>query len=163
MGNQPDRSGHEDVALVKGLMALRDELDRLRRELQEAQAELQAARDSDARIKELERSLSISRKECETLRAELQERVQEQEENSRRAANHVQAQAAATEHSEAGLKPIDQLSPDQWPAAGTLPAEADPQVEALTVQLQECRSANQRLQSLLKVFGMVRNLDHPGW
>jgi uncharacterized Zn finger protein (UPF0148 family) len=152
-------SGHEDAALVQGLMALRDELDRLRRELQDAQSELEAARDSQARINELARSLSISRQECETLRAQLEERVQEQEERSGDAANLVPERAAPAAHSEALMKQIDQPSADQRQAAAALYAESDPQLKALTVQLHECQLANQRLRSLLKVFGMVRNLD----
>jgi hypothetical protein len=149
-------SGYEDEAIMQGLMALHDELDRLRRELQE----LQAARDSDARINELEGLLSISRQECETLRAELQVQVQEQGERSYQAANLV-PEPAAIEHPEAVTKRINHFPPDRRQTTGGLPAEADPQLESLTAQLHECRSANQRLRSLLKVFGMVRNLDQP--
>jgi hypothetical protein len=57
------------------------------------------------------------------------------------------------------MKPIDHLSPDQRQSSGALPAEADRQLEALAVQLHDCQSANHQLRSLLKVFGMVRNLD----
>jgi hypothetical protein len=153
-------SGYEDEAIVQGLMALHDELDRLRRELLDAQSKLTAARNSDARINELEGSLSISRQECETLRAELQVRVQEQEERSYHAANLV-PERAAIEHPETVTEQINHLPPDRRQATGGLPAEADPQLESLTVQLHECRLANQRLRSLLKVFGMVRNLDQP--
>jgi hypothetical protein len=169
-GSQPDYhedrlpgdegSGYEDEAIVQGLMALHDELDRLRRELLDAQSELKAARDSDARINEIEGLLRISRQECETLRAELQVRVQEQEERSYHVANLV-PERAAIEHPEAVTKQINHLPPDRPQATGGLPAEADPQLESLTVQLHECRSANQRLRSLLKVFGMVQNLDQP--
>ena len=148
----------EDKTVVQGLVALGDELGRLRRELQDAQAELQSARDSDLRINELERSLSLSRQECETLRAELRERVQAQEERSRRSANLVQ-ERADDDDSEAVMKQIDHLSPDQRQATGALPAETDRRLEALALQLHDCQSANHQLRSLLKVFGMVRNLD----
>jgi hypothetical protein len=141
-------------------MALRDELDRLRRELQVAQAELKAARDTEARANELERSLSISQQECETLRAELEQRVREHEGQSRCTANLMEEPAVA-EHSEAITKHTDQLAQDRPRATGELPADDDPQLRMLTVQLHESRCANQRLRSLLRVFGMVQNLDHP--
>src|SRR5262245_5238820 len=142
-------SGFEDEAIVQGLMALRDELDRLRRESQHTQSELKAARDSTARIIELEHSLVRCREECDTLRAELQGQVQKQETQSGRATNPLRERAAAIDHSEADTKHLDHLPLGGRDANGALPAEAAPQLEALTIQLHESRSANQRLRSLL--------------
>jgi predicted RNase H-like nuclease (RuvC/YqgF family) len=152
-------SGHEDEALVQGLMALRDELDRLRRESQHAQSELKAARDSTARIIDLEQSLVCWREECETLRAELHRRDREHEEQSSRAANLIQERDAEIEPSETVMEKVDTLSSARRPAAEETPSAADPRLEALIVQLDESRSANERLRALLKVFGMVRHID----
>jgi hypothetical protein len=152
-------SSLEDVALLQGLMALRSELDRLRHESQHAQSALEAARDSNARIIELEQSLVCCREECETLRAELHRRDQEHEEPSSRAVSLIQERDAEIGPSETVREKVGTLPPSRRPVAEETPSATDPRLETLIIQLDESRSANARLRALLRVFGMVRHLD----
>jgi uncharacterized protein YhaN len=118
---------------------------------------LKAARESATRIDELNQALDSSRKECETLRAELERRNLEDIDISRLAANLVEDRAAI-EQSEVARKELDCLSSDRRETSEEPRSAVDPRLEVLTVQLDETRAANERLRSLLKVFGMVRHL-----
>jgi chromosome segregation ATPase len=113
----------------------------LRRDLEIALAEATAATDRAA-------ASATARAELEGRLAELEDRLQAADEQSRLLEDELQAQRAS----------VAVQQPESEP--GRSLADVDqPRIAQLTVDLDETRAANERLRSLLGVFGLV---DHLG-